>query len=406
MLIPPVLEIYIVWHPDDGDGERIANEVFDHFHGTTFAGLVGGAVEVYERCAGWHGPGTPPRPLPYVESLPNRLPQAAITVVVPILGTRMARASETDLGWRAYLEALVAGADDDGSVGVFAVQVDAAAAAPGTVLGQLFSEQHLDAAAATSTEVLCRDLAHSIAGLIGDPMGGRLSVFISHTKRYSPDELPDYVLELVQFVRDVIGNTHMSAFFDEADLQPGSNWEEELVKAASTSGLLVVRTDLYSSRDWCQREVLTAKRADMPVVVLQALRRGEERGSFLMDHVPTVPLQGATEAEKRASIERALNQLVDEALKRALWNRQRAQLANYGFDWLPTNAPEPVTLLGWLKEQTLSPNRPLFVLHPDPPLGDAETSAINDIFSVAGVPGLVEILTPRTFASRGGQVRE
>jgi hypothetical protein len=60
VLIPPILEIYVLWHPDDGDGARIFTELFDHFHGTTFSGLVGGAVEVYERSQGWRGPGTPP----------------------------------------------------------------------------------------------------------------------------------------------------------------------------------------------------------------------------------------------------------------------------------------------------------------------------------------------------------
>jgi hypothetical protein len=407
VLIPPILEIYVLWHPDDGDGARIFTELFDHFHGTTFSGLVGGAVEVYERSQGWRGPGTPPRPLPFVEPLPNGLPQAAITVVVPVLGTHLARAAEDDGTWRAYLETLLAANPAGSSVGIFGLRVDPAAVGPGTVLGRLFPTQTLAASATTSAAALSRDLAHSIAGLIGDPFGERLQVFISHTKRYSPDEEPDAVLSLVRLIREVLGSTHMSAFFDEADLQPGSNWEEELVREAATSGLLVVRTDLYATRDWCQREVLIAKRADMPIVVLQALHRGEERGSFLMDHLPTVPFHGGTEQEMRASIEQALNQLVDEALKRALWNQQRSRMESYGFDWLPSNAPEPLTLVGWLgaRDPALGSRDQLLVLHPDPPLGEVEVSAIDEILSTAGFPGRVEILTPRTFANRGGQVR-
>jgi hypothetical protein len=408
VLIPPILEVYVLWHPDDADGERIANEVFDHFHGTTFAGLVGGAIEVYLRSIGWAGPGGPPRALPFVEPLPNGLATPAITVVVPVLGTRLARAAEDEPGWLAYLQTMMTAAAADPMVGIFGLRIDDAATAPGTNLASIFSaSQTLDSAGATNGSVLCRDLAHSIAGLVGDPMGGRLRVFISHTKRYSPDEEPDEVLRIVGLVRQVIGSTHLAAFFDEADLQPGADWERELIAAASSSALLVVRTDLFASRDWCQREVLTAKRADMPIVVLHALHQGEDRGSFLMDHVPTVPMRGTTDDEICAAIEDALNHLVDEALKRALWNQQRARLATYGFDWLPTNAPEPVTLLGWLAatERRASADDRLFVLHPDPPLGYAENAVINDLLSVAGLPGLVEILTPRTFASRGGQVK-
>lgn len=406
MLIP-VLEVYVLWHPDDADGSRISEVLLRHFHGTTFSGLVGGAVEVYTRSAGWDAKGGVPRPMPFLEPLPNGMARSAVTAVVAVLGTRLARAVDDDPAWRHYLEAMLAAAADDPTVGVFALKLDDAAVAAGTTLGGLFgARQGLDADGAADDAVLCRDLAHSIAGLIGDPMGGRLRVFISHTKRYSPDEEPDAVHELVHLVRDVIGDTHLTAFFDEADLLPSVDWERELTGAAASSGLLVVRTDLYASRDWCQREVLAAKRADMPVVVLHALHRGEERGSFLMDHVPAVPLRGEVVEGQRASIEAALNQLVDEALKRALWRHQRNRLAGLGFDWLPANAPEPTTLIGWLASIVVRPtaNDRLFVLHPDPPLGDAERAVIGDLLKVTGMPQLVEILTPRTFASRGGQV--
>lgn len=407
MLIPPVLEVYVLWHPDDGEGQRIAEVLLNHFHGTTFSGLVGGAVEVYPRSVGWDADGGAPRPMPFMESLPNGVGGSAVTAVVPVLGTRLARAVDDDPAWLGYLEAMLADAGADPTVGVFTLKLDDAAVAAGTTLGDLFgSYQGLDAGGADDDAVLCRDLAHSIGGLIGDPMGERLRVFVSHTKRYSPDEEPDAVHDLVHLVRDVIGSTHLTAFFDEADLLPSVGWESALVDAAATSGMLAVRTDLYASRDWCQREVLVAKRADMPVVMLQALHRGEERGSFLMDHLPTVPLRSETVDAQRASIEAALNQLVDEALKRALWHQQRARLAGFGFDWLPANAPEPTTLVGWLASIEVPPSADdrLFVLHPDPPLGNAEWTVIGDLLKVAGMPQLVEIFTPRTFASRGGQV--
>jgi hypothetical protein len=404
VLIPPVLEIYVVWHPDDTVGERVAAALLEHFHGTTFSGLVGGAVEVYTRSVGWTVEGGPPRPLPCTEAPPNGVLAPSLTVVVPVLGTRLARAVEDGSGWAEYLEALLAAAEESGSVGVFGLQADAIS---GSRLEALFgSRQGLDRAGVDDPAILCRDLAHSIGGLIGDPMGGRLRVFISHTKRFSVEEAPDAVHELVHLVRDVIGSTHLAAFFDEADLLPGAEWEQELVAAAGMGGLLAVRTDRYSSREWCQHEILAAKQADMPVVVVQALHAGEDRGSFLMDHVPAVPLRDGDEAEMRASIEGALNLLVDEALKGALWRHQRGQLAAYGFDWLPANAPEPVTMVGWLASIEVFPTSEdrLFVLHPDPPLGAAESAVIADLLNVAGLPEVVEILTPRTFASRGGQV--
>lgn len=79
------------------------------------------------------------------------------------------------------------------------------------------------------------------------------------------------------------------------------------------------------------------KRHDLPIVSLYAVRAEEERGSFLMDHVPTVV---CPPDDERAAIERALNRLVDEALpKRALWTMQASYLEADGFDWRPVHAP-------------------------------------------------------------------
>ena len=93
-VLPPVLEIYVVWHPDDIEGERLAEGLLDHFRGTPYAGLVGGAVEVYARSVPW-GPGSDaPRPLPFQVPLPHNLPAARVTAVVPVVGARLARAVE------------------------------------------------------------------------------------------------------------------------------------------------------------------------------------------------------------------------------------------------------------------------------------------------------------------------
>ena len=408
-LIPPILEVFVLWHPDDTAGATVANALLEHFHGTAFSGLMGGAVEVYTRSAAWDGHSGPPRPIPPVHPLPNGLESAAVTVVVPVLGVNLARAVEEDTAWRSYLDQTLAGIRENPRAAVFFLSADENAMSPGGQLkGLIGAGQQLDKAGVKDATVLCRDLGHSIAGFVDGQRDRRLRVFISHTKRYSPAEMPDEVSALVAQVRTVIGDTHLNAFFDEADLQPGVLWEDELVKAAESSGLLIVRTDIYASREWCQREVLAAKRADMPVVVLHALHTGEERGSFLMDHVPSVAVRAAApESAVRASIEQALNKLVDEALKRALWRQQRAQLAAYGFHWLPANAPEPTTLGHWLRltASGRAAADKLYVLHPDPPLGCAELSAIDDLLAIAGLDGSVDILTPRTFASRGGQVQ-
>ena len=82
------------------------------------------------------------------------------------------------------------------------------------------------------------------------------------------------------------------------------------------------------------------------MVSLYAVREGEDRGSFIMDHVPVVP---CPTGDVIHAIERGMNRLVDEALKRALWREQSVYLHAHGFDWLPAHAPEPVTIMPWVQ---------------------------------------------------------
>ena len=51
-MLPPVLELYLVWNPSDARARATADEFVDHFHGTAFTGLIGGAVEVLVRSEG------------------------------------------------------------------------------------------------------------------------------------------------------------------------------------------------------------------------------------------------------------------------------------------------------------------------------------------------------------------
>jgi hypothetical protein len=394
-MLPPLLEIYVVWHPQDAGGADVATRLIDHFHGTAFSGLIGGAIEVFVRSEGWTGRDDAPRPLPYIEALPYGIAEAELTVVVPVLGVELAGAFEDGGPWRAYIDQLRAGADARSSnICVLPVRLPTAVPRGGLcdAIGDL---QSID-----SADALCRDLAQAIAQF-AQPGAQRLNVFLSHTKRAGPGDAPD---ALVRRVRELILDTKLEDFFDAQDLRPGCDWSAQLLAEGATGALLAIRTDLYATREWCQKEVLTAKRAGMPVVTLDALAQGEERGSFLMDHVPRIPLHGDVDDEV---IMRALDRLVDECLKRALWQRQQELAVREGADvaaWWAPHAPEPVTFVAWLDRegQRRMSNDPVVVLHPDPPLGRDELETLAELARLCGLGDRLEILTPRGLAIRGG----
>jgi hypothetical protein len=415
-MLPPVLEIHVLWHPGDLRGGDICEEFIQHFHGTVFSGLIGGAIEVYARSAGWRSADDAPRPIPLAAAtLPHNMQQAQFVAIVPLLGNEMASAVQPKSGpWYTYVHDLEAAQiANPERIGILPYLLDKGAI-HGTVLGDVLSGHQCIAASSvgegdTEQSLRCRDLAQGIAQLLSPPGNQRLTAFISHTKRNSPGE-EENVEALITNVREAIRNTRLREFFDASDLQPGQNWDAELRGKAATSALLALRTDLYPSREWCQREILIAKREGMPVIIMDALGKAEERGSFLMDHVPRVAARIADGRWRKADILSALNLLVDECLKRVLWRRQEElarKVLPLDISWWAPHAPEPITLTKWLEDQRREGRLPLeggdmLVLHPDPPLGAEERSVLQQMLSFGGVNRKLDVMTPRLLAARGG----
>lgn len=402
MPVPPILDVYVVWHPDDRDGARVFERLHSHFHSPTYSGLIGGAVEVYARSVGWHDTDDAPRPLVLPGDMAAPVQPALFAAIIPVLGAELRQAVQNEPRWRSYMDGVGSAANSRVVVApVSRKDVNLARSALLCAIGthQRLPDESLDD---DQPGLLERSAAQTIAQLA---TGSKtpIKVFVSHAKHWSVGEDALAQAPLFEEVRGVIANTKLAEFFDARDLQPGSDWAAELEENAAKSALLMVRTDVYASREWTQREVLAAKRHDVPVVALVALTDGEARGSFLMDHVPTVPLDPPDHVK---SINASLNRLVDEALKRALWSAQSEFMLGQGFDWAPVHAPEPVTAIKWLAGHRAmqADDRHLWIIHPDPPLGSAERRVTDELCALAGFGAKVDILTPRTFAARGGEL--
>ena len=308
MLVRPILDVVVVWHPDDKAGAAVFERLHRHFHSDAYAGLAGGAVEVYSRSLGWDEAGGPPRPLLLPDDEDSVLQPARFVAVVPVLGVALRAAVETDAAWRRFVER-VAGAASE-SVVVLPMR-EGALNLDGSVLARLL--QHVQFLPADTQEAGGGDLERSVAQAVAQLAAGsesRIRVFVSHTKHSSEGESALGGAPIYEQVRSAIAGTKLADFFDAHDLQSGQDWAAVLDEMASDCALLMVRTDVYASREWTQREVLAAKRHDVPIVTLVALTDGESRGSFLMDHMPTVPMRANDPA---GAIKASLNRLVDEA---------------------------------------------------------------------------------------------
>jgi hypothetical protein len=52
-------------NPDDLAGKTAAKQLVEHFHGTHFSALIGGAVEVDVRSRSWRSTADAPPPIPF-----------------------------------------------------------------------------------------------------------------------------------------------------------------------------------------------------------------------------------------------------------------------------------------------------------------------------------------------------
>jgi hypothetical protein len=211
-----------------------------------------------------------------------------------------------------------------------------------------------------------------------------LELFVSHAKRDLPRE-PDHlpvgeqlgpVYELLAY----LARGPVKAWYDAKDIPPGGRFADEIPQGIlRSSALVAIVTDEYASREWCRREVLQAKRAGRPIVVVDALDKGEARSFPYLGNVPTIRWRSHAPGEMpmpQAVIALALH----EALR-------------YVFAWysLMSYAGPDDMVLGTAPELlTVSslPNGIRSVIYPDPPLGREETEILREVM------GAVALATP------------
>jgi hypothetical protein len=109
-------------------------------------------------------------------------------------------------------------------------------------------------------------------------------VFISHAKKDGESiakELQNYIST----------ETKLDSFFDAHNIQESTEWKNELEENIKDSIVLVYYTDLYSTRLWCRKEILFAKKNDRPIVVVNLLKKREARSFPYMANVPIVKIE-------------------------------------------------------------------------------------------------------------------
>ena len=210
----------------------------------------------------------------------------------------------------------------------------------------------------------------------------RIPVFLSHSKHDSDGE------RVAHYIRDWLhNNTQLSSFLDVHDIPPGLSFEDVLEDAIGTDGVMIaIHTDTYSSREWCRREVVRAKRLDLPMVVVDCLRAIDERSFPYLGNLPVVRM----DPDRTDQIPELVAQVLQETLRGLLWATRIERLP--GSAGSVVFLARPPELLSLAKLRVGTREGQLTVVYPDPPLGNEELQLFADVAHDVQLHSLTEWL--------------
>ena len=227
-----------------------------------------------------------------------------------------------------------------------------------------------------------------------------IRLFISHAKTDLPADPAAIAEGPVKAILATLAQLPVQGWYDGAEIPPGGRFPEEIQNGVlSSSALVAVLTDTWSSREWCRREVLEAKLAARPLVVVDALQARVIRlfpylgnSVTLRWRAAIVPPETADDAWSKC---RTLWQAEDAALviEAALLEALRYQhvyrhlLRFTGANEVALGTPPEALTLAHLPAGTTR------VWYPDPPLGREELDQLQPS-GATGSGHKIDLTTP------------
>jgi hypothetical protein len=367
MLYKAPLGIYVIWHPDYHEGQKIGNHIYSRLCRDVSKPLTRSiGVPVYFRQTKIAKTGQP---------LEIDFSESDFVAIVPLISDEFL----LDIDFREYFDKTVSQVEENKATSrVFPVAISPHAFKVSKSISAI-NFLRVFSSNADVSQYISSNLIHELSRLLMNlkrvseekdslelttPPPVRL--FISHSKH------DDALQQAVEFRDFINADTSLKTFFDANDIGYGYDFAEEIKKAAKESALVVFQSDTYSDREWCRTEILTAKSHGSPVVIVNAISKGEKRIFPYLGNYPSIRLN------------KNFQEIVDLTLEQVLFNIHsakllRSQVELYGLDvdFVLSNYPELFSLLE-LKRLLKEKNKEFsVVIYPDPPLGMEETKLLN-----------------------------
>ena len=369
----PILTLYVVWHPNFGNGHSLANQVFTHFRRDLYSN-IGGSTGLSVLYRNVPEPG-------FAVPLSIPLDESETTVIIVLAESNLS----SDPAWVAYVQDISRRTEEAGFASRLVV-----AALDRTFFNLGLSDNALRwdewgrsilefsiKQMAELTYQLCRVLRFYLehldrAGTPEDQLESYLTkirIFLSHSKHDGHGE------EVAVAIRDQLHNANgLDSFFDVHDIPAGIRFDQAIYHRVRTSVVIAVHSDTYSSREWCRREVLEAKRSNASLIVVNCIKDADDRGFPYLGNVPIIRM----DAPSPDRIDCVVGRLFDEVLKDFLWKCRVVLCAPPSSPTLVFVPRSPELLMLAALPASATPGVISTVVYPDPPMGSEE----NEIFGI------------------------
>lgn len=194
-----------------------------------------------------------------------------------------------------------------------------------------------------------------------------IKLFISHSKH------DDSKTDAIAFRNFINAETQLKTFFDANDIAYGSNFGDEIKKAVNESALVAFQSDSYADREWCRIEVLEAKSAGCPIVIVNAVQNKEQRTFPYLGNYPSLRFKGNFQEIIDLTLQQVLFNLYTRKFIDALTDLYDIKARN-----ILTTSPELFNFIQ-LKRQGINNAEFGLVIYPDPPLGSEEMQILNEL---------------------------
>jgi len=380
------LTIYVVWHPLFKRGRQVADNIYSNFSRDIEDPLSRGiGIPVYYRSAVQKAGKTP---------IDIPLGQADYNAVVVLVDDYLFN----DDKWNLFVKDLIKRRTPQNRIFPIAFSKNAHYFEESSLgrdqflnakpIGKDYEEKEFE----NVLKTICSRLLHGFCRLLLNKkqiheankeinVPQPIKLFISHAKKDNEKEAEDF--------RDYIqSTTKLNTFFDANDIADGYHFDTQIIRAIEDgqAALVVFHSDAYATREWCQIEILTAKRYKAPIVVVHNIKSGEKRSFPYLGNAPTIKFSNNNFSD---IIDLTLSQVLVNVFNQFNLEKIRKLYISDIFDIMKLSSPpELFNFPDILKEKRNSKKDNFFVLYPDPPIG------INELSVLSEMNNQIKFLTP------------